>query len=404
MRSLQTKLLTGLLAVIGAGNGVADEDFSLVINPFTGAAELRNDGSSAVELDSYFITSPANLVLDPNAWSSLEDNSVSGWRESFSDAGNRLGELNLFESLSVPIDSSISIGNIYTPFTPTEVGEEAPGLTSIDFKYTLANESSAITGDVEFSARNTVVLVVDPDTGAAELENQSGFDLEIDGYLIKSVPGALSTSNWAPLSGSNAAWASSPGAANRIAEGNLLSTTPLAANGGSLSLGSPIDTTLLNDENDLILEFSSLGINSLTGGVLFRSVAGETGETGDPRDCSGDGLVDIQDANCTSDGNLDAFLMGLNPPSLRGDSDGNGMVEFLDFLAIANNFGVPGQYTDGDFNENGDVEFNDFLIVAQNFGDSSAAGAAVAVPEPRTISLALGSFLVWFAIRRGRKR
>ena len=70
---------------------------------------------------------------------------------------------------------------------------------------------------------------------------------------------------------------------------------------------------------------------------------------------------------------------------LPGDADLDGDVDFADFLALSNNFGSSGTWSQGDFNEDRRVEFNDFLLLSDNFGDN----AAVAVPEPGASSIAL---------------
>jgi hypothetical protein len=106
---------------------------------------------------------------------------------------------------------------------------------------------------------------------------------------------------------------------------------------------------------------------------------------GMPGDCTGDGMVDIADANCTPDDQLDDFLANLVPPSLRGDADGDGTVQFTDFVILSNNFGQPGEYTDGDFDKDAVVQFSDFVILSDNFGMSGAAAAAV--PEPSSVAL-----------------
>ena len=47
----------------------------------------------------------------------------------------------------------------------------------------------------------------------------------------------------------------------------------------------------------------------------------------------------------------------------------DGIVGFLDFLILANNFTSSGaMYSQGDINCDGEVTFNDFLLLATNFG------------------------------------
>ena len=378
MRYQQYLLTTVAWLAIATNFAIADEEFSLVIDPFTGAASLRNDTASPIELDSYFIASPSDPVLQVDAWGSLEDNSVAGWRESSSDSGNRLAELNLTGSLEILGNESVSIGNPYPAFSPSTLGERAPALNSLRFNYTLANESVQRRGDVEFSARNTLVLVVDPNTGESKIENQSSFNIDLDSYLVKSIPSVLSTESWSPLSGSDDAWRSSTGTSNRIAEGNLFGSTSIGAS-QSLALGTPIDPSILDDESDLELVFTTTDFDApIAGGILFRSAG-----TLDPLDCNGDGTVNILDANCTSQGDLDGFLAGLSPASLRGDTDGNGTVEFADFLVLSGRFGQAGGFTDGDFDGSGTVDFADFLTLSSAFGQG-AQGSLSAVPEPST--------------------
>ena len=58
---------------------------------------------------------------------------------------------------------------------------------------------------------------------------------------------------------------------------------------------------------------------------------------------------------------------------IPGDVDGNGIVEFGDFLTLSGNFGQqvePG--TGGDFDNDGTVTFGDFLVLSSNFGKTTA--------------------------------
>ena len=54
-------------------------------------------------------------------------------------------------------------------------------------------------------------------------------------------------------------------------------------------------------------------------------------------------------------------------PQLAGDADGNGKVEFADFLILSTNFGKQdAERADGDFDGNGIVDFSDFLALSTN--------------------------------------
>ena len=110
-----------------------------------------------------------------------------------------------------------------------------------------------------------------------------------------------------------------------------------------------------------------------------------TGSLIDAFDCNGDGTLDVLDANCSDIASLDGTLSAAN--LIQGDADGDGRVQFEDFLILAANFGKPGLYTEGDFDKDGEVQFRDFLLISANFGQSVATNAAV--PEPSALVLLL---------------
>jgi hypothetical protein len=351
----------------------ADEDFSIVINGQSGAALLRNDANTTVQLDGYLLRSPSVDVFNPATWNSLDDNPATpGWSESFA-AGNRLGEANLFGSTALAPGGTLSIGSPYIPFDPAAFGDPEPGLDTIEFTYSTLTSGAALVGDVEFISRNTIVLVVDPNTGAASLQNQSEFNVNIDSYLIKSLPAVLDAAGWTPLAdslGGAGGWTASTGFANRIGEGNLFGSTFLAANGGSLSLGAPIDPGMLNDETDLSLEFTIAGLDTILGGVLFAAAPSEV-----PGDYNGDGTVNAADYTVWRDHSGQTFQLtnevaGVTP----------GVVTTEDYNAWKSRFG--------------------------NTGGAGAGGGAgivaLSVPEPATSGLA-GLLGLALAVRRGRK-
>lgn len=296
MRAYAFTALAALAAALSAAAAArADEDFSIVVNPRTGAASLRNDGASPINLDGYLLRA-GTPVFDVDGWSGLAAGGDADWAEGAA-APNRLSETNLFGSLSLPVGGTIDLGAPYTPFEPTAIGQAEP---EFNLSYHVPGEGS-FPGDVEFSVRNNVVLVVDPMTGDASLENQSEFDVSIDGYLVKSLTNVLDTGGWTPLEsslGAGGGWRASAGAANRIAEGNLLGSSFLAAGGGSLDLGAPINPDVLDDESDLVLEYHIEGVGSVLGSVLFTSAAAP----GLPGDFNNDGFVNGADYPVWRDG------------------------------------------------------------------------------------------------------
>jgi hypothetical protein len=123
------------------------------------------------------------------------------------------------------------------------------------------------------------------------------------------------------------------------------------------------------------------------------------GQAGPQLDCNQDGIVDIKDANCLcGTENFDLLLAEIG--SLKGDLDGDGQIQFTDFVRLAFAFGKPGSYTDGDIDCDGVVQFADFAFLAINFGKTAGAAAA-AVPEPAALCLLL-QLLVAGAWRKRR--
>lgn len=87
-----------------------------------------------------------------------------------------------------------------------------------------------------------------------------------------------------------------------------------------------------------------------------------------------------------------------------GDLDGNGAVEFADFLRLAEGFNQPGSYSSGDLTFNGHVDLADFSAFRRAFAEAAAGEPAVsAVPEPSSASLFLASVFALPLLRR-RKR
>ena len=73
-------------------------------------------------------------------------------------------------------------------------------------------------------------------------------------------------------------------------------------------------------------------------------------------------------------------------PSVPGDADMDGAVEFSDFLALSEHFGRAGQWEHGDFTGNALVGFEDFIILSTNFGEELDGFRTqnAAIPEPNS--------------------
>ena len=106
-------------------------------------------------------------------------------------------------------------------------------------------------------------------------------------------------------------------------------------------------------------------------------------------DCNSDGVVTAIDLQCVDTlEKRDVTLAVVR--SLPGDLDGDGTVDFEDFLTLSNNFGQDGSYVEGNIDLVNGIEFADFLFLSANFGRTPEVAAA-SVPEP---SSSLTAFLV----------
>ena len=88
------------------------------------------------------------------------------------------------------------------------------------------------------------------------------------------------------------------------------------------------------------------------------------------------------------------------PPSVPGDTDGDGDVDGDDAAVLAGNWlqTVEGGCSVGDFDEDGDVDDLDATILAANWTKSTAAGAAV--PEPTMAAILLNCLVALLVYRR----
>ena len=110
-------------------------------------------------------------------------------------------------------------------------------------------------------------------------------------------------------------------------------------------------------------------------------------------------------------------------PRLLGDANRDGIVDFGDLVALAQNYNSEEEgltSATGDFNADGVVDFNDLVVLAQHYNTSDlltgdvidlppsffdfglGAGAASGVPEPASAGLAVAGAVLSLARRRRR--
>lgn len=205
-------------------------------------------------------------------------------------------------------------------------------------------------------------LLMDPDNNATAIVNTTESEIDAIYYEVSSESGRIRTRSWTSLESQGVAgWKASPETANLLIESNLRESTLLL----------PGDQLLLGE------------IASKTRNDLAGTIAG-------------------------TDGLLNVLKIEFGPvgsscnANTSGDFDGNGRVEFADFLTLSSNFGKDApDHTSGDADCNGKVEFADFLILSSNFGKD--VGGAQSVPEPSSWGM-LGLSVVLLLSRFRRRQ
>jgi hypothetical protein len=153
---------------------------------------------------------------------------------------------------------------------------------------------------------------------------------------------------------------------------------------------------------DLIVQQVQGGINNQETGVVYTRefVAGD-----DQLNILLGGSVAVPDNNPI----LNAFTLEriadlvLCDPNTQGDLDGDGQVQFSDFIILSANFGTSvTSHTEGDINCDGTVGFDDFLVLSANFGTTIGQAAAQSVPEPSSFALMGLTALCMGCFRRSR--
>lgn len=337
-----------------------------------------------------------------------------------SDAGLIMEALAPGESNNTSIFASLDTstpgfktGNVSINFHSNGAGSSELGLTS------LSNHTTAVTGQVNDYATPRVTIN-GPASGTTDPSGEFVIDFgtifqdlgekEVTVRLINDVvvpaddlaDGSWTTNGQIQFDGFANFAAIGPGA---IQDGNVVRIS---------------DTTVGTFEGTATLSANSANVTGFSEPItpLEVSVVGKVVVRGDFND---DLLLDVADIDLlTEQVNASQFSqlfdIDLNGSvsegdrtlwlslkgSLPGDTDLNGMVNFLDFLTLAENFETADTgWAGGDFDGDGFVRFLDFLKLAENFGKSAESFAAV--PEPSANLLAIVYGVLLFRTRSRRR-
>lgn len=296
-----------------------------------GFVVVQNTSSEAISFDGYSMTSSGgHLVTGDEGWQSLADHGFGGWQEA-NPTASRLSELNPLATMTLAPNEAVGLGRAYG-FQPAALGQPYP--QDVRFRY-YDPSGETLSAMVEFHGwRNNLVLLINPATGEAVLENQSPFDLAIDGYRISSASGSLRPDDGAWISLSDRAmdtWVEANPSTKMLAELNPIEADVIGA-GARIRLGSLLDPRA---DLDLAFEFLMEDESSMREGwVIYESFSSGCPEG----DANGDCRVDLADLNSVRN------LFGMSGIGLAGDVDFDGHVDLVDLNMVRNRFGETGSF------------------------------------------------------------
>ena len=389
------------------------QDLVLTVDLQANTFSLSNEDAVVnVVFDAYRIQSSFG-VMDPGAWSSLEDQFIGSWDEAGTPSETSLAETRR-EGLEI-LTSGVNI-NLGTPYNPGPAtvnagfGADILGDLSIE---SFDSSTGALSpgrvvyvGEPEF---NNLVINVNRDTGNITLENESPSAVEIEAYGIFSDAGSLDT-GWNGLRDTETDW----NEIGSVSSFQLGETTPAGAlqiaSGATYDLGSAFS---VGGVEDLTFDFLIAGtFSGFDGEIKYLSAGGVDG------DFNGDGLFDCMDVNAlttdiasgnntasfdlTGDGfvngdDLDQWLADAGAENnasggayLVGDANLDGSVDVSDFnVWNTNKFTANSNWCEGDFNADGSVDVSDFNLWNTNKFNSSDVQS---VPEPTSVLAMLLAF------------
>ncbi len=350
-----------IMATVPGGNGSrlqlgVEQLLRVQVNWDSKAISITNAGTAPVTIDSYSILS-ARGSLNPaqGVWNSLADQTVAGWQEAGATA-NALNELNPSGSLTISGGQTRVLGTPFNPVIPAEFGVN-PEDVVFQFGKPTGEKFNGVVEYLGTRDTNNFRLTVDPATGQAQLRNDGGIPIALEGYSVLSKSGSLLAS-WNSLDDQNVGganvWQESGPTTGEISELNPLASTTIAPNAG-YALGGLWSTS---GQRDLQLQFQLANESTSRVGAVVYGV-----------------------------------LPPLSTGGLAGDFNNNGTVDAADYTLWRNNLGAANETAINNNGDGGGITASDYTFWKTRFGNTvgSGAGGALAaqVPEPASLALLL---------------
>ena len=172
-----------------------DKILAIQVNRDTGDVSIINPQTGAIQIESYLISSGVGSLKPANgSWNSLADQGKPNWQEG-NPTANHLGELNsaVGGNLDLSSGSPQSLGQCLR--RRGRICRKRHGASSQDLTFSYSNlAGEVLQGQVTYvgvGKTNSLLLTINPTTGAATLKNDSPGTITIDGYSILSSATAL---------------------------------------------------------------------------------------------------------------------------------------------------------------------------------------------------------------------
>jgi hypothetical protein len=384
----------GTLAAASSTNGTTSGPLGAAATYDPSAGSLTA-GSPVLLGATNQIVSAALMVSGPNTISN--DITVSGGGATLSTAGYVLTMGGNTDANSTISGKVLLQNNLTVSQTPT-TGNNA------------LNLSGGMFGVLGTVGPNDTSVIGSDNTGFQTVTFTGGGHINVSGVIadIDPNPTNFLGKTFAGMGGT-VSINSTGGVTNLTATNNYSGATQL--NGGTLILGKNAQAPVLTGTGGGIVNSGALVLDYSGGGTDPVNTVKTILTNGNGNDFQSGQIRTTNAANANrAIGYVDDTTNSrvLVRYASRGDSNLDGVVNALDFNAVATNFGGSGKvWSQGDFNYDGTVNTSDFTFMATNFGTTLPAPVPAAVlgslvPEPSTLGLlAAGAIL---AARRRRLR